>query len=111
MNNEVDDLQAGIYQLRRDNVDQDAYWEEVYIRQRDFAGRVRDEVQDLRDFVEAQPAFWDQTINAINSRVSAAQQAAASAESAVVGLQLGTLRELMQTINSLQARVEALENQ
>ena len=102
LNNEVDDLQAGIYQLRRDNVDQDAYWEEVYVRVRDFSGRVRDEVQDLRDFVNAQPAFWDQTINAINNNVRAAQGAAANAESAVFGL-TGQLQ-------ALQDRITALEN-
>ena len=103
LNNEVDELAAGIYQLRRDNQDQDAYWEEVYVRVRDFSGRVRDEVQDLRDHVDAQPAFWDTTINAINRNVRAAQDAAANAENAVFGL-TGQLQ-------ALQARIEALENQ
>ena len=103
LNNEVDELQAGIYQLRRDNQDQDAYWEEVYVRVRDFSGRVRDEVQDLRDHVDAQPAFWNTTINAINRNVRAAQDAAANAENAAFGL-TGQLQ-------ALQARIEALENQ
>ena len=53
-------------------------------------------------WINAQPAFWDTTINAINNNVRAAQQAAANAENAVFGL-TGQLQ-------ALQARIEALEN-
>ena len=100
LNNEVDDLQAGIYQLRRDNVDQDAYWEEVYVRVRDFSGRVRDEVSGLQaqvDFIN------NHQIGALNNNVQRAQEVASQANDGIVGLTF-QLRDLM-------SRIEALENQ
>ena len=100
LNNEVDDLQAGIYQLRRDNVDQDAYWEEVYVRVRDFSGRVRDEVSGLQaqvDFIN------NHQVGALNNNVQRAQEVASQANDGIVGLTF-QLRDLM-------SRIEALENQ